>query len=232
MLREIFPLALPKICQFSDSGAACRAMSSIERELLSKARMCARKHLHLITAQPGHYLRKLRYAMDFVWAKFAFCFLLLLKLSRLVPENPEENYQLLEEGNQMLAAVSSNSEDEGYMENREVNLTNEHNIYLQIIKLSIEKFSKTMDENGMDTSGQGVNSIPDSGIDQNERLGDLASTAAIPAPGSFWELLDAQTDLQSFVPRQFVSEWDFPGLNLFYFPTAWQDFFNDISLNV
>ena len=52
------------------------------------------------------------------------------------------------------------------------------------------------------------------------------STATSP----FWELFDAQADLQWFVPEQFVSEWDFPGFNLFYFPTAWQDFFGDFSL--
>jgi hypothetical protein len=208
-------------------------MSSIERELLSQARLRARKHLQLITAQPGHYLRKLPYAMDFVWAKFAFCFLLLLKLSRLVPENSQEFRELLDEGNQMLAAVSLSSEDEeGQMESREFGPVNEHNIYLQIIKLSIEKFGKTIDENGMDSAEQGLHTIPALETGQNERLGDFSGPAAVAAPGSFWELLDAQTDLQYFVPRQFVSEWDFPGLNLFYFPTAWQDFFNDFSLNV
>ena len=61
--------------------------------------------------------------------------------------------------------------------------------------------------------------------------GDSQSTS-MTITGPFWELFDAQTDLQAFVPEQFVSEWDFPGLNLFYFPSAWQGFFGGFSLAI
>jgi hypothetical protein len=177
-------------------------MSTAERNFLMMAKISARKHLKLITGDPVNYLSKLRYAMDFVWAKCAFCFLLLLKLSRFLPEASEENWQLLQDGNllvQELSKVDTTSGD-----------GNGGNIYLQILKLSIDKYEKSMVEQETDT--------------------DMAS-ASQEAPGPFWDLFDAQSDLQSFVPKQFVFEWDFPGLNLFYFPTAWQDLFGDITFN-
>ncbi|KAI9045788.1 putative C6 transcription factor [Aspergillus affinis] len=177
-------------------------MSPVERNILLMAKASARKHLRLISAEPDFYLAKLKYAMDFVWAKCAFCFLLLLKLSRLLPERKEEHQELLDHGTSLLdelAQSGSNSDTTG-----------NGNVYLHILRLSIEKYGRTVQEN-------------EKGV-----VGDRAASEATP----FWELFDAQADLQSFVPEQFVTEWDFPGLNLFYFPTAWQDFFGDFSLAV
>ncbi|KEY81964.1 transcription factor C6 [Aspergillus fumigatus] len=176
-----------------------RAMSPSERNILVMAKASARKHLVLISSEPDFYLAKLKYAMDFVWAKCAFCFLLLLKLSRLLPERKEEHQELLEHGNRLLSELTKSADSHG-------NTNGSSKIYLQILKLSIEKYGRAVQESGMD-------------VDQ---------AAMVP----FWELFDAQADLQSFVPEQFVTEWDFPGLNLFYFPTAWQDFFGDFSLAI
>ncbi|KAJ5748184.1 uncharacterized protein N7511_009880 [Penicillium nucicola] len=173
-------------------------MSTTERTVLLTAKASARRHLRLIIVQPDFYLAKLKYAMDFVWAKCAFSFLLLLKLSRLLPERDEEHQELLDHGNQLVSELSkagSSGTQSGA-----------GNIYLQILKVSIEKYGRALRETQQPGSdGQ-------------------------PATSPFWELFDAQADLQWFIPEQFVSEWDFPGLNLFYFPTAWQDFFGDFSL--
>ncbi|KOS48286.1 hypothetical protein ACN38_g687 [Penicillium nordicum] len=174
------------------------AMSTTERTILLTAKASARRHLRLIIVDPDFYLAKLKYAMDFVWAKCAFSFLLLLKLSRLIPERDEEHQELLEQGNRLANELSkagaSGTQSGG------------GNIYLQILKVSIEKYGRALMETQQPSSD--------------------GPTATSP----FWELFDAQADLQWFVPEQFVSEWDFPGLNLFYFPTAWQDFFGDFSL--
>ncbi|CAI7630039.1 unnamed protein product [Penicillium glandicola] len=174
------------------------AMSTTERTILLTAKASARRHLRLIIVDPDFYLAKLKYAMDFVWAKCAFSFLLLLKLSRLLPERDEEHQELLEQGNRLVdelskAGASGTESGTG-------------NIYLQILKVSIEKYGRALME------------------------AQQPSSEGPAATSPFWELFDAQADLQWFVPEQFVSEWDFPGLNLFYFPTAWQDFFGDFSL--
>ncbi|KAL4965741.1 putative C6 transcription factor, partial [Aspergillus stella-maris] len=176
------------------------AMSPVERKILLMAKASARKHLSLITIEPDSYLAKLKYAMDFVWAKCAFCFLLLLKLSRLLSEGKEEHQDLLAHGNRLLDDLTKSASNS--------NAASNGNAYLQILRLSIEKYGRTLQESGLGAEGENEDTAP------------------------FWELFDAQTELTSFVPEQFVSEWDFPGLNLFYFPTTWQDFFADFSLAV
>lgn len=172
-------------------------MTRTERNILLTAKSSARRHLRIIIAEPKLYIAKLKYAMDFVWAKCAFSFLLLLKLSRLLPER-EEHKEFLEYGNRLVAELSKAGSNGSH--------SRTGNIYLQILKVSIEKYGRALRETPQ------------------------ASTGEIDATSPFWELFDAQADLQEFVPEQFVSEWDFPGLNLFYFPTAWQDFLGDFSL--
>lgn len=36
-------------------------------------------------------------------------------------------------------------------------------------------------------------------------------------------------DFETFVPKEFVFEWDFPGLHLCYVPIDWQDLFVDFG---
>ena len=175
-------------------------MSSTERDILLMAKNSAKKHLKLISTNSNHYLSTFKYAMDFVWAKCAFCFLLLLKLTQLVPESEEDSQQLLEGGNRLLQQLS-NAGSNGS--------SGSGNIYLRILKLSIEKYGRVLKEH-------------------ESEVGTSDKEPTSP----FWESFNAQTDLQSFVPEQFTIEWDFPGLNLFYFPTTWQDFFGDFALNV
>lgn len=39
----------------------------------------------------------------------------------------------------------------------------------------------------------------------------------------------SNNDFQSFIPKEFMFEWDFPGLNLCYIPIDWQDLFLDFG---
>ncbi|KAK2755732.1 hypothetical protein FQN54_005882 [Arachnomyces sp. PD_36] len=174
------------------------AMSTTERGILLMAKNSAKKHLKLVSTNSNHYLSTFKYAMDFVWAKCAFCFLLLLKLTQLVPESEEDSQQLLDGGNRLVQELSKVGSNSG---------SGSGNIYLQILKLSIEKYRRALREHEPET-----------------RNSDETPTSP------FWESFNAQTDLQLFVPEQFIFEWDFPGLNLFYFPTTWQDFFGEPSL--
>lgn len=179
-------------------------MSTVEHDILLMAKNSARKHLKLIISDPDLYLSRLRYAMEFVWAKCTFCFLFLLKLARILPESPEDNIQLLEDGNCLLQKMSKagGTSSENYSNG---------DVYIQILKLGIEKFEKALSENASETG---------------------VATEDSMATGPFWKSFDAQTDLQSFVPKKFVLEWDFPGLNLFYFPTTWQDFLGDFAASI
>ncbi|PYH99268.1 C6 zinc finger domain protein [Aspergillus ellipticus CBS 707.79] len=178
------------------------AMSPTECTILQIAKSSARKHLRLISLEPDFYLAKLKYAMDFVWAKCAFCFLLLLKLSRLLPERKEEHQELLDHGNRLLDELSRTVGEQP----------------------TTSTLTSTITTNSGSGSGSGTGTGNGGG-------GDMDMDQQPPTT-PFWELFDAQADLQAFVPEQFVREWDFPGLNLFYFPTAWQDFFGDFPLTV
>ena len=182
----------------ADPANDSSAMTATERHILLAAKAAARRHLRLIIVEPDFYLAKLKYAMDFVWAKCAFSFLLLLKLSRLLPEREEEHHELLEHGGRLVDELSKAGSNN--------NQSGAGNIYLQILNVSIEKYGRALRESQQPSTGGSSGTSP------------------------FWELFDAQADLQWFMPEQFVSEWDFPGLNLFYFPTAMQDFFGDFSL--
>lgn len=177
-----------------------RAMSTTERGILLMAKNSAKRHLKLVSTNSDYYLSTFKYAMDFVWAKCAFCFLLLLKLTQLVPESEEDSQQLLEGGNRLIQELSKAGSNGG---------SGSGNIYLQILKLSVEKYRRAL--RGHEPETESSNTAPTS---------------------PFWESFNAQTDLQSFVPEQFIFEWDFPGLNLFYFPTTWQDFFGGFALNI
>ncbi|RAL09538.1 putative C6 transcription factor [Aspergillus homomorphus CBS 101889] len=244
------------------------AIMPLERNILHLAKSAARQHLRLISLEPALYLAKLKYAMDFVWAKCAFCFLLLLKLSRLLPERRDEHQELLEHGTKLLEELTRTTGGDSSLDIRsggaggvttspsstirtpETGLGSgtgagagsrpgpgTGNVYMHILRLSIEKYGRIFQERERERemgNSDGCNSNACGGGAMTAGVGEGAAadeTAGEPAEQvPFWDLFDAQTDLQSFVPEQFVREWDFPGLNLFYFPTAWQDFFGDFSL--
>ncbi|RAH82100.1 C6 zinc finger domain protein [Aspergillus japonicus CBS 114.51] len=204
------------------------AITPLERNILHLAKSAARQHLRLISLEPAFYLAKLKYAMDFVWAKCAFCFLLLLKLSRLLPEPRDEHQELLELGNKLLWELTRSAEGgetSAGLASASATGAGMGNVYMHILRLSIEKYSRIFQGQERERAGVFGGEHSGGGSSSNSN-----STAAEQTTSYFWDLFDAQVDLQSFVPEQFVRDWDFPGLNLFYFPTAWQDFFGDFSL--
>ncbi|KAJ9662047.1 hypothetical protein H2198_001589 [Neophaeococcomyces mojaviensis] len=137
---------------WADAVAMCRAiratgvqnidlMSPDEKQILVMAKTSLQHHLEVILTEP-QYLANLKYAMDFVWAKCAFCFLLLLKLTRLLPENAQ-HADLLSRGRQLHAALAKVC---GYGSSK---------VYLRLLQLSIEKFEY------VENNGGGVQSAAD-----------------------------------------------------------------------
>ncbi|KAM0271392.1 hypothetical protein ACHAQH_009114 [Verticillium albo-atrum] len=200
---------------WADSMALCRAvrasgvenvsaMSQTQKTILLMAKASLRQHLEVILLEPRHYLSGLRFAMDFVWAKNAFCFLLLLKLSILLPDNgdPQSNRDLVEKGRILLGELRNANGGRG-----EGGKTSTSSLYLQLVQASIEKYHQALQQGGLPRPGE-------------PSLDTGTQTEQVPASG--------QTELESFVPEQFVFEWDFPGLTLFSSPlteTGWLDDF-------
>ena len=78
-----------------------------------------------------------------------------------------------------------------------------NNIYFRILGLTVEKCERTLKE------------------DMGERVDEDRQTA-VPFP-------DAETDFQSYVPKEFILDWNFPGLTFCWIPFDFQDMFLDFG---
>lgn len=173
------------------------AMSSTQQDLLLMAKDALQSHLRIILDRPQHYLSKFCYAMDFVWAKCAFCFLLLLKLTRLLPEAVESSKrQLLDDGNRLLKEL--NKAGGGLTSGGRSTASR---MYLQVLQQSIQKYGRAL-EGDFPASGE-------------MELNDVSLGQDSQSPlNYFWTtgMGSATNEIDSFIPEQFVTEWDFPGL--------------------
>ena len=177
------------------------AMSPIQRDILLMAKEALETHLGIIIEEPRDYLHNLRFAMDFVWAKCAFCFLLLLKLSTLLAQDGEDVKRKLIAQGQTLLIELRNAGGNGNGGRSGAN-----RVYLQLLQTGIEKFSRT-------TLGENV--FPPEG-----RVTGMNTPRRRQETGG-------PNEMDSFVPEQFVFEWDFPGLTLFSSPTTDPGWFDD-----
>ncbi|CAI6033450.1 hypothetical protein V2G26_001407 [Clonostachys chloroleuca] len=208
---------------WADTMAFCRAvrvsgvenvdaMSPTQRNILLMAKDSLNQHLSIMIEEPREYLHNLKFAMDFVWAKCAFCFLLLLKLSMLLIEDDEEQSRtLVLQGKMLLSELhkAGGTSNGGR--------SNTSRLYIQLIQTGLEKFSRTVLHENLSHSQTGT-STPSR--QRNGSGGSSGGDTSVDSAG--------HNELESFVPEQFVFEWDFPGLTLFSSPTTeagWLDDF-------
>lgn len=163
------------------------AMSSTQRGVPLMAKDALAEHLAIVIEEPREYLRNLRFAMDFVWAECAFCLLLLFKLSVLLGEDDEwASRDLASRRRTLLSELYRAGGTAGGGQ------SSTSRLYIQLLQTGIEKYSRTvLHEDVADHPG----GLP---------TGSTPSSEA-----------DGHNELESFVPEQFVFEWDFPGLTLF-----------------
>ena len=162
------------------------------------AKEAAEKHLQLLlsdafpeigsndaTTQTPYrpYVTNFRYAMEFVWAKNAFCVLIVLRLGILLGDPPDRLIQRLTEAKEFVHELDKIGMG--------ANVS-----YARILSQTVQKCEKA------------INSSLQSGSERSSA-----------EPGDF----------QSFIPKEFMFEWDFPGLHLCYIPLDWQDLFLDFG---
>ncbi|TVY62878.1 hypothetical protein LSUE1_G006676 [Lachnellula suecica] len=164
-------------------------MSEEQRNLIRLAKISAQRHMSTIMSNTGLYLGGFRYGMDFVWAKCAFSVLLLLKLTRLLPESSNMP-QLIADSKVLLAELSK--------------VRGLNNIYFRILSLSVEKCERALKE-------------------------DLAQAANPQNSGTQLNFPDAEMEFQSYVPKEFILEWSFPGLTFCWIPFDFQDLLMDFG---
>ncbi|KAF2160165.1 hypothetical protein M409DRAFT_29461 [Zasmidium cellare ATCC 36951] len=167
-------------------------MTDSQRDIALAAKSAAEQHLQLLltnvpmqdntTSMP--YVANLRYAMEFVWAKNAFCILIVLRLGILLGDPPNSLIQRLTEAHQFLHEL-----DKAGMG---ANIS-----YMRILAQTVDKCERAVKASM-----------------RNEERNSAESS---------------DTDFQSFIPKEFMFEWDFPGLNLCYIPFDWQDLFLDFG---
>lgn len=80
------------------------------------------------------------------------------------------------------------------------------NIYLRILSLSVEKFERALRGD----------------FPQSESRGSAQQRADMDG-------LDAEMDLQSYVPKEFILEWNFPGLTFCWIPFEFGELFMDFG---
>ncbi|KAF5629697.1 hypothetical protein F25303_10143 [Fusarium sp. NRRL 25303] len=212
--HESMPWFVPNLSVqrcWADNMALCRAvraagvenvnvMSPIQKNMLSMTKASLQQHLDIIIQEPRIYLKSIRYAMDFVWAKNTFCCLLLLKLSALIPE--AERLQTQDLNNELVIKAGillQELELVAAAGHRDDTRSNTSSLYLQLLKTSIQKYKRWLVQ-GEGGPGAGQTTFP---LTQEKNY---------------------DNELESFVPDQFVFEWDFPGLTLFSSPineTGW-----------
>ncbi|TKA81780.1 hypothetical protein B0A49_00652 [Cryomyces minteri] len=156
-------------------------MSKEQHDIMHMAKESAQSHFEKLLMNPKLYLAPFRYTMDFVWAKCAFSVLLLLKLAILLPETSDLP-KLLADAKHLLEELSS--------------IHGPRNVYYRILKLSIEKAEKAL--NAYMVQVAAVTDIAGRSELQNE----LASTFSGPQ--------EAEFDFQTYVPKEFIFDWDFP----------------------
>ncbi|KAL8366852.1 hypothetical protein RB595_008695 [Gaeumannomyces hyphopodioides] len=238
------------------------AMTPAQRAVLLMAKASLRDHLDVVLQEPRLYLANLRYAADFVWAKNAFCLLLLLKLDMLLPDGDDDDEDdgggggrggvngratlvaksraLLAEFARSVGPNSGSSAGAGAGAAK----SNTGAMYLHLVRVSIEKYSQALQSDA--SRGDGIppaNAPPpppppaEMAVAGSDSRGVAAALAVSGPPGAGAATSapapaaaageGGQTDLESFVPDQFVFEWDFPGLTLFSSPTTEATWFDD-----
>ena len=175
-------------------------MTDNQRNIALSAKEAAEQHLRLLLTdispniisqqldiQAPHrpYVANFRFAMEFVWAKNAFCVLIVLRLGILLGDPPDRLMQKLAEAKEFLHELDKIGMG--------ANVS-----YTRILAQTVKKCEKA------------VNSSLQSGSERSSA-----------EPGDF----------QTFIPKEFMFEWDFPGLHLCYIPLDWQDLFLDFGAN-
>lgn len=170
-------------------------MTDSQRDIAVAAKTAAERHLQLLLTSVNNttsvsgstrpYIANFRFAMEFVWAKNAFCVLIVLRLGILLGDPPNKLIARLSEVNDFLQEL----EKVGMGANIS---------YTRILTKTAQKCEKA--------------------INASLQLGNGNESSE-----------SSETDFQSFIPKEFMFEWSFPGLHLCYIPLDWQDLFLDFG---
>jgi len=184
------------------------------QSLAVAAKHAAERHLKLILTRTGDsttltqelpdraYLTSFKYAMRFVWAKCAFSVLLVLRLSMLLKDPVEQTLDYIAEAREVLVELEKLSGEV---------------IYTRILASSIEKCEGAI----------GATHMQDRNTQTMDRPPEINGSKPTTIPTANIET--AAEAFESYAPQEFLFDFAFPGLNLYYIPLDWQDLFVDFG---
>lgn len=181
-------------------------MSDSQQSLIRQAKISAQRHLSTILSNPGLYLATFQYGMDFVWGKSEISTKFHVSTDRIATAKCAFSVLLLLK---LARLLPSSSDMSGLINDAKTLLSHlskirgSSNIYFRILCLSVEKCEKALN-------------------------GNTASSGALGIGGVGNEV-DAEMDFQSYVPKEFILEWNFPGLTFCWIPFDFHDLFMDFG---
>lgn len=199
------------------------AMTGFQRDMVCAAKESAVRHLDLLlkasssppsphlssTPDSEHqaqvrsaYLASFKWTMDFVWAKCAFSILLVLRLAMLLRDPPHRLMKLLRDSYEVLEEIK--------------NVSSGHIAYFHILQVSIDKCEKALQE----------------WLSQQSDLGVNGTESTITANLAGLQERSAESEFEGYTPKEFLFEWNFPGLNIRHVPLGWQDLFVDFDFKL
>jgi hypothetical protein len=176
-------------------------MTDPQRNLIHLAKASAQRHLTTIISNPTLYLATFRYGMDFVWGKFLLPVQIPLRLTLHAAKCAFSVLLLLKLARLIPSSTNMSSliADAKTLLAELSKVRGSSNIYFRILCLSVEKCEKALN-------------------------GDLDQNIDASMNG-----VDAEMDFQSYVPKEFILEWNFPGLTFCWIPFDFQDLFMDFG---
>jgi hypothetical protein len=202
------------------------AMTGFQRDMVQAAKEAAVRHLDLLlkasssppsphlpsTPNSEHqaevrsaYLASFKWTMDFVWAKCAFSILLVLRLAMLLRDPPQRLMKLLRDSYEVLEEIK--------------NVSSGHIAYFHILQVSIDKCEKALQEWLIQQNNLGVD-------------GSETTIAANTPNLAGSQERTAESEFEGYAPKEFLFEWNFPGLNIRHVPLGWQDLFVDFDFTL
>ena len=175
-------------------------MSEEQQKVVHQAEASARRHLSILISSPDVYLSTFRYGMDFVWGMALSLFARFLPLTQPIAKCAFSVLLLLK----LAHLVPSSTNMPALIADAKTLLT---------------ELSKARASNNI------YFRILCLTVEKCERALKEAESEGHDA----LRFPDAEMDFQSYVPKEFTLEWNFPGLTFCWIPFDLQDMFLDFG---
>jgi len=177
-------------------------MTEEQQNLIHLARIAAENHLSIMISSPDKYLATFRYGMDFVWGT---------SKARTLLHFPPTKFSFFS----LFVAKCAFSVLLALKLARLFPSTTDMPALVSNAKILVAQLSKARGSNNI------YFRILCLTVEKCEQ--------ALKEDQGWGTSPDANSDFQNYAPKEFIQEWNFPGLNLCWIPFDFQDMFLDFA---